>query len=142
MNKMTIERSRSTEDGIGLIEIVVSMFLLALAAMAFLPLAIQGIKLTVTNSTLATATQVVAQQLEQVGAAGSSCSAIKAFVGVVPAEVPHARGALQPHLFLDLSADDVCDDRVRTVPLRIWVTKAGSADVLAEANRLVYLDAP
>lgn len=150
MNTNACDSSGDTshsEAGFSLIEIVVSMLLLALAAIAFLPLAIQAIKLTATNATLATATQIVAQQLEQVGAAGTSCSAVKAFVGEVPAAVPHPRGALQPHFFLDLPASDVCpdpvaDDEIRTVSLRTWVTKAGSTEVLAEATRLILLDAP
>lgn len=131
-----------SERGFGLIEIVVSMLIIALISMSFLPLAIQAIKQTFANANLTTATQIVAQQLEQVRAAGSSCSAVKAFAATVPAEVVNTRGSFQPHLYLDVPAGDVCDATVRTLPLRIWVTKPGSSQVLAEANKLVLLDAP
>ena len=133
----------SKESGFGVIEIVVSMFLLALLAVAFLPLLITSLQVTVTNARVATASQLVTKQLEQVGAAGSSCSAVKAFVAVNPAPVADPNGELQPRHSLDLPASDVCAaPYLRVVSLRVWVTATGSSDVLAEARTLVLLDVP
>ncbi|MDH6179893.1 Tfp pilus assembly protein PilV [Microbacteriaceae bacterium SG_E_30_P1] len=53
------------ESGLGLIEIVVSMFLIALIAIAFLPFLINSYGTTRTNTTLATATQLLDQQFDQ-----------------------------------------------------------------------------
>ncbi|MFO7691343.1 MAG: type II secretion system protein, partial [Cryobacterium sp.] len=46
------------EQGFGMIEIVVSMFLLALLSIAFLPLLVQSLQVSVQNARLATATQL------------------------------------------------------------------------------------
>jgi len=133
----------SRESGFGVIEIIVSMFLLALLAIAFLPLLITSLQVTVTNAQVATATQLVTRQLEQIGAAGSSCSAVKALVAVTPAPVADPNGELQPRHALGLPAGDVCAaPYLRTVSLRVWVTETGSSDVLAEARTLVLLDVP
>jgi len=93
--------------------------------------------------TIAEATQVVAQQLERVGAAGSSCSAVKAIAGTPPAVVATERGSLQPHLSLELPLNDVCaEPYLRVVALRVWVTVPGSTSELAAAKSLTLLDAP
>jgi len=52
------------ESGFGMIEIVISMFLLALLAIAFLPLLVQGVQQSSSNATLATATQLVNDEME------------------------------------------------------------------------------
>ena len=62
-------RSRSglasgEQSGFGIIEIVISMFLLGLLATAFLPLLVQGLKQSAANATLATATQLANDQIE------------------------------------------------------------------------------
>jgi type II secretory pathway pseudopilin PulG len=135
-------RSIAGELGFGVIEIVVSMFLLALLAVAMLPLLIQSMRVASTNATIAVATQVVAQQLEQLTASGSSCSAVKTFVAATPAAVAGPSGSLQPHLeFIGLPAGDVCQaPYLRTVSVHIWVTAAGATVSLSEAGKLVLLD--
>ncbi|MCU1507715.1 MAG: type secretion system protein [Microbacteriaceae bacterium] len=138
-------RESAADRGFGLIEIVVSMFLLGLLAIATLPLLIQSMAVASKNATIASATQVVEQQLEQLRASGSSCSAVKTLVAATPATVPERGVSLQPHLQLILPASppDVCQaPYLRTVPVRVWVTVAGSTTVLAEATKLVLLDTP
>jgi len=135
--------SASDENGFGLIEIVISMFLLAVLAIALLPVLVQAAQIASVNAVRASATQIVVQQLEQVGATGSSCSAVKAFASTAPQPVADARGALQPHLLLTVPPGDVCTEPfLRVVPLRIWVTPVGSTAELASANTLILLDAP
>ncbi|MFC5928081.1 hypothetical protein D6T64_10260 [Cryobacterium melibiosiphilum] len=131
------------ESGFGLIEIVISMFLIAVLAIAFLPVLAQAAQIAAVNAVRASATQIVVQQLEQVGALGSSCSAVKAFAATVPVPVADARGTLQPYLALTVPAGDVCvEPYLRVVPLRVWVTRVGSSAELASANTLILLDAP
>ena len=133
----------SDQRGFGVVEIVVAMFLIGLMAVAFLPILVQSVRVTATNATVAEATQIVAQQLERVGALGSSCSAVKATSLVPPALVAGERGMLQPHLSLDLPPTDVCTEPyLRVVELRVSVTEAGSTDELAAATTLILLDAP
>lgn len=78
------------ERGFGVIEIVVSMFLLLIIAAAFLPLMIQGYKLSVLNATVATATQLANQQVERVRGAGAApnCTAIFTALNNPPAAAP------------------------------------------------------
>lgn len=69
-----------TEDGFGMIEIIVSMFMLALLAIAFLPVLIQGLKASDANARLATATQLVNQGIEQArNAQFADCVQLQAF---------------------------------------------------------------
>ena len=131
------------ERGFGVVEIVVAMFLIGILAVAFLPILVQSVRVTAVNARLAEATQVVAQQLERVGAAGSSCSAVKAITAVVPEVVSTERGELQPHLRLDLPQTDVCvEPYLRVVQLRVWASDVGSTEELAAAETLILLDAP
>jgi type II secretory pathway pseudopilin PulG len=132
-----------SESGFGVVEIVVAMFLIGLLAVAFLPILVQSVRVSDTNVTIAEATQVVAQQLERVGAAGSSCSAVKAVTDSVPAAVETKRGFLQPHLRLNLPSTDVCaEPYLRVVQMRVWASPMGSNDELAAAETLILLDAP
>ena len=134
---------RPDESGFGVVEIVVAVFLIGLLAVAFLPILVQSVRVSATNSTLAEATQIVAQQLERVGASGSSCSAVKAMTSIRPAVVVSERGSLQPHVRLDLPITDVCaEPYLRVVQLRVWVTLSGSTDDLTAAETLILLDAP
>ncbi|MEO5534690.1 MAG: hypothetical protein ABIR17_06105 [Pseudolysinimonas sp.] len=78
---MTIIERLRDDDGFGLIEIVVSMFMLALLAIAFLPLLVTGLKQSAATATLATATQLVNTQMQKASAA-NTCSAATSLGGV------------------------------------------------------------
>ena len=65
------------EEGIGLLEIVVAMFLLALLSVALLPLLLNGFAASKTNATLVAASQLVNQQIED-ARARTACSTITA----------------------------------------------------------------
>ena len=68
------------ETGVGLIEIVVSMFIIALIAIAFLPFLINSFHATRANTTLATANQLLDQQFDQLRQLQpANCAAIEAF---------------------------------------------------------------
>lgn len=60
--------SEHDDEGFGLVEIVVAMLVLAVIAISFLPLLIQGVRVAAQNRVLATATQIVHDELEQVRA--------------------------------------------------------------------------
>ncbi len=76
-------RSAAFDDdrGFGLIEIIVSMFVLAALSLAFIPLLVQGLKLSAENTTLATANQLVNEQLALVQDAGPYCDAVQVLAG-------------------------------------------------------------
>ena len=126
---------RSDESGIGLIEIVVSMFLIALLAMAFLPLLIQSLKATTTNTSASIATQLVGQQLEQLRLVPTTCAAVTTFLATDPAAVTDDRGVV---LTIDRQLIGACPITYPgTVKVRVAVTSNGST--LSEASTLVMV---
>ena len=124
------------ESGFGMIEIVISMFLLALLAIAFLPLLITAMKTTVQTSTIATANQLVSRQLDAVRALAPNCGAISAFDDATVATSTSARGTVYQPYRQVLSCPGTYPG---VVNVKAWVTEAGNSKVLAEATTLVYV---
>ena len=123
------------EAGIGLIEIVVSMFLIALLAMAFLPLLINSLKASTTNTSASIATQLVGQQLEQLRTVATNCAAVTTFLGTDPAAVTDDRGVI---LTIDRQLVGACPATYPgTVKVRVTVSSGGS--ILSEASTLVMV---
>jgi prepilin-type N-terminal cleavage/methylation domain-containing protein len=124
------------QAGFGMIEIVVSMFLIAILAMAFLPMIVQGLQVARGNTTIATATQLLSQQLEIARNLDSTCAAMIAFDDAAVAPVIDSRGvSLQPQ-----RAVGPCPTAgPGTVPVRAWVTETGSTAVIAEATTLILV---
>lgn len=70
-----LQEEKLDDVGLGLVEIVISMFLIALLAVAFVPVIISGIKASTLNSTTATATRLVSQAVDAARAADpGSCA--------------------------------------------------------------------
>jgi len=125
------------EAGIGLIEIVISMFLVALIAMAFLPLLIRTYSTTSLNTTTATATQLLDANVDATRTTASNCQAVTNFVAAAVPTVTDPRGVVyQPHRAL---VGTCPGGYPGTVGVRIWITEFGDTDVVAEATTLVYL---
>jgi len=131
-----------SEHGFGVIEIVVSMFLLALLAVSFIPLLITTWKTTATNTTIATATQIVNQQIEGARAVRSaasttpSCQDISQFLAVTLAPVIDPRGVtLQPQW--DAATCPATYPGV--VRARVAVMRTGSTTAIASAVTLIYV---
>jgi len=124
------------ELGIGLVEIIISMFLLALLATAFLPILIQGMNTSVRTTTIATASQLAGQQLDQLREFGTTCSEVSVFDDAVPATTTDERGTVyQPHR--QVAACPTTYPGV--VSVRVWVTKTGVTQPLADATTLFYV---
>ena len=124
----------SSDEGASLIEIVVSMFVLALLAMSFLPILIQGMRTSVSNAIQATAGQLVNQEMDQARALPAICDGIVAFGAAVLAPTTDARGTVfQPHR--EVGACPASYPGV--VSVRVWITEG--ADTLAEAKTLIYV---
>ena len=70
------------EDGFGLTEIVVSLFILAILAVSMLPLLVQGLRVAAMNATLATATQLVQDRME-VTRATPTCAGVASQEGLI-----------------------------------------------------------
>lgn len=120
--------------GFGIIEIVVAMFLLGLLAVAVIPLLVQGLTLSSTNATLAAATQLANQQIEQVRTQ-QSCGL------VTPATVSTTADG---HTLTATRTVGTCpaSGYPLTVPVSVSVTRADNGAVLATASTLVFVATP
>lgn len=127
----------SSESGFGLIEIVISMFLIGLVAVAFLPLIIQSMKTSVRTSSIATASQLVDQQLSAVRGLPPDCDGLQAYEAQALPEITDSRGtAFQP-----IREVAECPSTYPgVVRVRVSVKDAGGGDILAKAVTLVYVE--
>lgn len=126
------ERLRS-EDGFGLIEIVVSMFILAAVSVAFLPLLIQGLQQSAANTTLATATQLINERMQLAQAAGPVCSNVAALGGtedfIDPRDV----------VIRVTTTVGACPTGPGTVAVGTTAVRIDSSAKLAESHTLVFV---
>ncbi len=134
---MNASSPHEDEQGLGLIEIVVSMFLVALLAIAFLPLLIQSLRSTTTNTSVATANQLVSQQLEALRSVSTNCASVTSFTTTDPAPVTDDRGVV---LTIDRQLIGICPITYPgTVKVRVAVSVGGT--VLSDATTLVMVGA-
>ena len=135
-NYSEIGSSADRESGVGLIEIVISLFLLALLAMAFFPVLVQGMKTSVLNAKIATASQFVGQQLDIVRTLPDNCAAIAAFDDTAVATVADSRGNnFQPYRLVGACPGSYPG----VVKVTACVTEVGQSHHLADATTLVYV---
>lgn len=132
--KRLLRDGGTDEAGFGIIEIVVAMFLLGLLAVAVIPLLVQGLTLSSTNATLAAATQLANQQIEQVRTQ-QSCAL------VTPATVSTTADG---HTLTATRTVGTCpaSGYPLTVPVSVSVTRADGGAVLATASTLVFVATP
>lgn len=140
---MTGIRQRIARDeGFGLVEIVVALFMLAVLSVAFLPLLIQGLTVSADNATRATATQILHDRLEAVRAQSVKCTELRtALNGVATSTVEDPRG-IQFQVTTTIPA---CPTATSSYPGTISVTvEVRRADrltdtPLASASTLVFV---
>jgi len=134
---MKLSSLHEEEQGIGLIEIVVSMFLIALLAIAFLPLLITSLKSTSANTSVATANRLVSQQLELVRTVPANCASVTSFTTTDPSPAIDERGV---EFVIDRQQIGVCPSTYPgTVKVRVAVTVDGAE--LSHATTLVLVEA-
>ncbi len=75
-NARLLDDHADADAGIGLIEIVISMFLISLLAIAFIPVIVSALRASELNSTSATATRLVSQAIDDARSRGAAdCAA-------------------------------------------------------------------
>lgn len=130
------------EDGFGMIEVVISLLLLSLLSVSFIPLLVNSIVSTGKNTTIATATQVVNQEIEGARAVRSptatnpSCLDISNFLNVTIASVTDPRGVTLLPKWDPTTCPASYPGVVRA---RISVTRTGAATTVAQAVTLIYV---
>jgi type II secretory pathway pseudopilin PulG len=130
------------ECGFGMIEIIVSLFLLSLLTMAFIPVLINSQRTAGANTTIATATQIVNQQLEGARSVRSStltspsCLDVTKFLQVTLAPVVDPRGVtLQPQWSPTLCPASYPG----VVRVAVSVSRSGSTTPIASAVTLIFV---
>ena len=114
------------EHGFGMIEIVVSMFLIALMALAMLPVLISSSRLTATNVVVTRATQVVSAQFDlarRQGALTPSCAAMQALATATPVAVVEPNG--EPLRFTRLVVCPITYPGTVSVTVTVSMTSSG-----------------
>jgi len=131
-----------SERGFGVIEIVVSMFLLGVLLISHIPLMINSVKDTGMNTTIATATQIVNEQIESARAVRSpastepSCQDITTFLQVTLAPVKDPRGVTLVPQWDPTSCPSTYPGVIR---VRASVTRIGYSTPVASAVTLIFV---
>jgi prepilin-type N-terminal cleavage/methylation domain-containing protein len=129
------EEPLSNDEGFGLIEIVIAMFVLALLAISFLPILIQGLRFSAENAARATATQIVHDQIELAHSKSPSCASLQTLAGTSAADVTDPRGGA----FSMTTTVGACAAGSGMVLFTTTVSNSGSGKKLATASTLVYV---
>jgi len=136
LDLMPHRRAIARDEGLGLIEIVVAMFLLALVALALLPLLISGMKLAVTNTTVAAATQLANDRTSAAQAGSPDCARVYA-VADEPLVTTDARGV---ELKAVTTVTGECPTAgASTLKVESVVTRTDTDQTLATASTLVLV---
>lgn len=130
------------DDGIGLAEVLVAMLLLAIVALALLPLLITGMKLAVTNTTIAAASQLANDRITAAQAAGPGCSDVVAAVNGT-FDTTDKRGV---PLAATTTVTGTCPSAANTVAATLEVStvvvRSDTGKQLASASTLVLVTKP
>lgn len=131
-------RTFSGEAGFGLVEILISMFLLSLLAVAFLPLLVDALRVSVRNATIATATQLVSEQLDSVSLVPRTCAGLDAFEAAAVPTVTDERGTV----YTPAREASSCPSSGYpvAVSVRVWATASSDTTLLVEATTTVIVE--
>ncbi len=132
------DRLRCTDNrdlGFGLVEIMVSMMLLALLAVAILPTLVGSLKNSAMNATLATATGLVNQQLEDARShVPSTCNSLAAS----DYTVTDTRGVVLKVARTVASCPP--DGYPRAISVTVAVTRVDTGAAVSSAGTLVFVE--
>lgn len=124
------------EEGFGLIEILISMMLLAMLAVALVPILVQGLQQSASNATLATATQFANDELERVRT-WTSCSELSA--GSV--SNTDARGVVLT-IATAVGACSATPENPASVPVTVTVTREDTGVVVTDTTTYLFISEP
>ncbi|RZU64111.1 hypothetical protein EV379_0405 [Microterricola gilva] len=135
--KLVRKRMPAEDDsGVGLIEIIIAMMLLAIIAIAILPTLIQGLKLSSANATFASATAIVNGQLED-ARSYKSCAAVTP----TNTTATDARGVTLKVVRTVGTCPAALVSYPASIPVIVTVTRADTG-VIISARTSVYVEGP
>lgn len=136
---MPADASSRRDAGIGLIEIIISMFLISLLAIAFIPVLVSALRASELNSTSATATRLVAQAIDEARTRGAADCAAAQLLNATRDTVDAQGVTLR--VVTSVPAVASCTN---LSTLRVTVVAYDLADAsrtpIADARTLIYLD--
>lgn len=126
-----------SDSGLGLVEILVAMLLLAILSVSFLPVLISGLQLAVRTSQNNTATQLVNEQLDLLAGTDSTCSALTTFASEAVPSVTDERGVdyLVDRVAAPCAA--VTFPAVVTVQLRVTIDDGSTREIAVDSAFLL-----
>lgn len=142
MNRLVRRISSQRDEGFGMVEIVVALFMLAILSISFLPLLIQGLTLSAENATRATATQILHDRLEAVRTQSVKCDTLySAINGTATSATVDPRGISFQVKTLVAACPTPAASYPGTVTVTVEVRRLDdlSADPLASATTLVFV---
>lgn len=124
------------DEGFGLVEVIVAIFILGLLAVAVLPMIWTGLRVATEQSTVATATHAVSGFIDEVrNRADGGCSVLNG-----TSSLTTDRG---DSIMITGVVDPACNDAVRPIAVKYTATaKNDAGDVLATVDTLVFLPKP
>jgi len=136
------EASLNRAQGFGIIEVLISLALLSIISVAFVPLLLNSMKSASGNTTIATATQIVNREIEGVRAVRSptatapSCYDVTQYLQATLAAVVDPRGVV---LHPQWDATTCPSNYPGTVRARVSVSRSGQLTPVAQAVTLVFV---
>ncbi len=127
---------RRVDGGFGLIEIVISMMLLAILATALLPILVQGLKQAASNSTLASATQLANDELERLRT-WTACSDLVADSFTTT----DARGVILTTT-TTVGACSATAENPESVPVTVSVTRGDTGVIVTNTTTYLFISGP
>ncbi len=127
------KRQWGAEDGVGIIEIVIALLLLAILAVSLVPVLLNGLKQATSNATLATATQLANDELER-ARSWVKCSELD------PASltVTDARG-VQLTLTSTVGSCSPSPENPVSVPVQVTVTRLDTGVVVTSTTTYLFI---
>ena len=136
-----LARSEEAEDGFSLIEIVVSMFILALLSVALLPLLISGVKQSSRSAAIASAVQLANSQLDIARSQTPSCASITSMPAVTVSAASVYRGVplAVSKTVGTCPSPAPTTTAPGTISVTVTVTRTDTNVTLATASTLIYV---
>lgn len=124
---------RRNDEGFGLIEILISVMLLAVLAVALLPILVQGLRQAASNATLATATQLANDELEH-ARTWTTCSELVSG----STSTTDARG-VDLTIATVVGACAVSPENPASVPVTVTVTREDTGVVITSTTTYLFI---
>lgn len=124
------------DAGFTLLEVIIAMFLLAIVVTGLIPALLGSLKLSAQNTNIATASQLVGQQIDVARSGVATCAALTNYKNAVLPPVVDARGVS----FQPIRNSVTCTAGTAGIAkVRVSVTLTGNPHVLATATTYVYI---